>query len=78
WVYANVTYSLDEPVSGAGYYYRIYTAKSFNVSSLLQIATPNELMRARTRATLKPSLLIESFEGDWEKVGKRMVHLQTG
>jgi dienelactone hydrolase len=67
WVYANVAYPLDEPVSGAGYYYGTYTATSFNVSSLLQIATPKELASARTRATRKPSHLIESFEGDWEK-----------
>ena len=67
WVYANVTYPLDEPVFGAGYYYGAYTAKSFNVSSLLQIAAPKELAAAGTRATRRPSLLIESFEGDWEK-----------
>jgi len=67
WVYANVAYPLDEPVSGAGYYYGTYTATSFNVSSLLQIATPTELAAAGTRATLTPSLLIDSFEGDWEK-----------
>ncbi len=34
---------------------------------MLQIATPNELVTAGTRATRKSSLLIESFEGDWEK-----------
>ncbi len=67
WVYANVAYSLDEPVSGTGYYYGTYTAKSFNVSSLMQIATPKELTSTGTRATRKPSLLIESFEGDWEE-----------
>jgi hypothetical protein len=67
WVYANVTYPLDEPVSGAGYYYGTYTATSFNLSSLLQIASPEELAAAGTRATRKPSLLIESFDGDWEK-----------
>jgi hypothetical protein len=67
WVYANVAYPLDEPVSGAGYYYGTYTTTSLNVSSLLQIATPGELTTAGTRATRKPSLLIESFAGDWEK-----------
>jgi len=67
WVYANVAYPLDEPVTGAGYYYGTYTAKFLNVSSLLQIATPKDLATAGTRATRKPSLLIESFEGDWEK-----------
>jgi len=67
WVYANVAYPLDEPVSGAGYYYGSYTAKSFNVSSILQVATVQQLASAGVRATRKPSLLIESFEGDWEK-----------
>ena len=67
WVYANVAYFLDEPVSGAGYYYGTYATKSFNVSSLMQIATPKELASAGTQATRKPSQLIESFEGDWEK-----------
>ena len=67
WVYANVTYALDEPVSGAGYYYRIYAANRFNVSSLLGKASPDQLKAAGVKATLKRSLLIESFEGDWEK-----------
>ncbi|UCE49992.1 MAG: hypothetical protein JSW47_07505, partial [Phycisphaerales bacterium] len=66
WVYANITYSLDEPISGAGYYYGDYTAKSFNVSSILQVATAEELAAAGVRATRKPSLLIESFGGNWE------------
>ena len=67
WVYANVRYSLDEPVAGAGYYYGIYTTESFNLSSLMQTATPEQLRSAGVRATLEPSLLIEDFEGDWEK-----------
>jgi len=67
WVYANVAHPLDEPVSGAGYYHGIYTAQSFNVSSLLQIASPEELASSGTQATRKPSLLIESFQDDWEK-----------
>ena len=67
WVYANVTYPLDEPISGAGYYYGAYTTKSFNVSSLLQIATAEGLAAAGVRPTRQASLLIESFKGDWEK-----------
>jgi len=67
WVYANVRYPLDEPVSGAGYYYGIYIAESFNVSSLLQQFPAADLQAAGVRATLKPSLLIEDFNGDWEK-----------
>ena len=67
WVYANVRHALDEPVSGAGYYYGLYTAETFNVSSLLAIASPRELKRAKTRPALKPRHLIEDFTGDWEK-----------
>jgi dienelactone hydrolase len=67
WVYANVRYPLDEPVSGAGYYYGSYTANSFNLSSLLTVATAEQLDDANSRATLKSSLLIEDFTGDWEK-----------
>ena len=37
------------------------------MSSLLQIASPDELAAAGTQATRKPSVLIESFERDWEK-----------
>lgn len=67
WVYANARYSLDEPVSGAGYYYRQYTASDFNVSSLLMVATPAELTAAASRVTLEPSHLIEDFGADWQK-----------
>lgn len=67
WVYANVVYPLDPPVSGAGYYYRIYNSDRFNLSSLMHMTTAEELKTAGVKATLPPSLLIESFEGDWEK-----------
>ena len=67
WVYANVSYQLDEPVSGAGYYYGIYKAQTFNVSSLLDKASPQQLVNAGVRPSLKRSDLIESFTGDWEK-----------
>ncbi len=66
WVYANVRYPLAEPVSGAGYYYGSYTARSFNVSSSLAIAAPVELQAAGVQATMKPSMLIESFQDGWE------------
>lgn len=67
WVYANVRYRLDEPISGVGYYYGSYTTNSFNVSSLLTVASAEQLASAGTRATLKPSSMIEDFAGDWEK-----------
>lgn len=67
WVYANVRYPLDEPVSGVGYYYGAYTANSFNLSSLLTKATADEIRTSKAQATREPSLLIEDFEDDWEK-----------
>lgn len=67
WAYAHISYDLYESVTGAGYYYRIYTAESFNLSSLFELATPDQLEAASVKATLKPSTLIEDFKGDWKK-----------
>lgn len=67
WVYANVSYPLDKQAKGVGYYYGAYAANSFILSSLLQMVTPEDLKAANTRATLKPSLVIEDFKGDWQK-----------
>jgi len=67
WAYANVKYKLDEPVTGAGYYYGIYTTDNFNLSSKMHIASPDELKASAVKATMEPSLTIETFEGDWEK-----------
>ena len=67
WAYANIRYRLDEPVTGAGYYYRVYTTDVFNASSPVQIASAEDLVAADVKPTLEPSLLIEDFQGDWEK-----------
>jgi len=67
WVYANVLYPLDTPVTGAGYYYGPYTATTFNLSSTMRVATAEQLQEARVQATAKPSLVIETFDADWEK-----------
>jgi hypothetical protein len=67
WVYANVRYKLDQPISGAGYYYGSYTANSFNLSSIMQVASSKKLKESGTIATLKSSTLIEHFKGDWQK-----------
>jgi hypothetical protein len=67
WAYANVLYPLDEPVTGAGYYYRIYTTETFNLSSLVQIATPEQLKTAGVKSTMRPSRIIETFEDNWKK-----------
>lgn len=67
WAYANVLYPLEKPVTAAGYYYGTFTADTFNVSSVLRIASPEQMKAAGVKATDKPSLLIESFEGDWQK-----------
>ena len=67
WAYANVLYPVEEPVSGAGYYYAPYTARTLNLSSVMHAATPAELEAAGVRATASPSLVIETFEDKWEK-----------
>ena len=67
WVYANVIYQLDEPVAYAGYYYRVGSSKTFTLSSLMPILVGEELKGAGVRATVQPSLIIETFQGDWEK-----------
>lgn len=67
WAYANIRYKLKEPVTGAGYYYRIYTVDNFNLSSPIKMATPKQLKSAEVKVRLKPSLLIEDFKGDWQK-----------
>ena len=67
WVYANVLYTLDQTVTGAGYYYGKYTAQAFNLSSRMAIVSPDELKAAGVRATAQPSRLIESFDKDWQK-----------
>ena len=67
WVYANVSYHLKKPISGAGYYYGIYSTNQFVLSSLMEVATAADLKKANIVTTLKPNLLIEDFKGDWEK-----------
>ena len=67
WVYATAHYALEKPVTGAGYYYSIYTAKAFALSSRMLVATPDQLATAGVKATAPASLLIEDFASDWEK-----------
>ena len=66
-VYANVSYPLDEPISGASYYYESYTTKMFVVSSHLHSFAPEKLKEAGVKAVDKPSLVIEEFGPDWKK-----------
>ena len=58
---------MEKPISGAGYYYGTYTATRFNLSSLLTMVRPDDLKAAGAKASLQPSLLIETFEDGWEK-----------
>lgn len=67
WAYANVTYKLDTSVTGAGYYYRTYVANQFNVSSMLNTVTVQQLYTANIQATLQPATQIETFEDGWQK-----------
>ncbi len=67
WAYANIIYALDKTVTGAGYYYGIYTADKFTLSSTMSMAGPEQLKAAGVIATMKSSLTIETFKGDWKK-----------
>ncbi len=67
WVYANVRYQLDDPVEGAGYYYRSYHATDFNLSSLPAMIPASRLQQSKTVATRHATPLIEDFQGDWQK-----------
>ena len=67
WAYANVVYSLNETVTGAGYYYGIYSTDKFNLSSEMTMVTSEQLKAAGVIATMKPSTIIETFKGDWGK-----------
>lgn len=67
WAYANVLYSLPEPVSAAGYYYGPFTADTFNLSSVMGTASPEQMKEAGVKATDQPSRVIEPFAGEWEK-----------
>lgn len=67
WAYANVVYALDKTVKGAGYYYGIYSADKFSLSSTLSMVSPAQLNAKGVVATMQPSSTIETFEDDWEK-----------
>jgi pimeloyl-ACP methyl ester carboxylesterase len=67
WVYANVRYKLNKKVNGAGYYYGIYSADKFNLSSLTSIVSAKELKAAGVKANMQPTVVIEDFQGDWKK-----------
>lgn len=67
WVYATAHCALENPVTGAGYYYGLYTAKAFALSSRMLVATPEQLAAAGVKATAPASRLIEDFASGWEK-----------
>ena len=66
-VYANVNYTLDQPVSGAGYYYGLYTTSDFTISSTLLNVSADTLTAAGIIATDQTSRDIELFEPGWQK-----------
>ena len=48
--------------------------QTFNLSSTMQMVSPEQLKAAEVQATLKPSLVIETFEDDWRE---GVVYLQA-
>ncbi len=67
WVYANVRYKLPSGITGAGYYYGIYTTGSFVVSSEMLMISSEQLKADGIRAVLKADEQIEDFSEEWEK-----------
>jgi hypothetical protein len=67
WVFADVSYKLDQPQTGAGYYYRTYTADRVNLASRMEMVRPEQLKEAGVKIKDGRRVFIETFEGDWEK-----------
>ena len=67
WAYANVLYDLDNPIVGAGYYYGTYETKTFNLSSLLQVISPDKLSNSGTSLPKARDFMIEGFDTFWRK-----------
>lgn len=67
WAYANVLYDLDNPIVGAGYYYGTYKTKTFNLSSLLQVISPDKLSNSGTSLPKPRDFMIEEFHASWRK-----------
>lgn len=67
WAYANVRYEMEEPIKGAGYYYGNYQTQSFILSSLLQLASSEDLQKKAALPKWDSNRLIESFESEWRK-----------
>ncbi|MDB4438188.1 dienelactone hydrolase family protein [bacterium] len=67
WIYANVSYPLKKKVVGAGYYYGIYSADHFTISSPMTMLDSDRLKKLGIADTLKTSAFIEDFSEGWEK-----------
>jgi hypothetical protein len=66
WVYADIAYANDREVFGSGGG-PILSSKTFNLSSLLRMVAADELKKAGVKASEKTDLVIEDFQGEWEK-----------
>ena len=67
WAYANVLYDLEDTIVGAGYYYGTYETKTFNLSSLLQVISPDKLSNSGTSLPKARDFMIEGFNASWRK-----------
>uniref|UniRef100_UPI00261D6C0A SUMF1/EgtB/PvdO family nonheme iron enzyme n=1 Tax=Novosphingobium sp. TaxID=1874826 RepID=UPI00261D6C0A len=65
--FANITYSLPQPVTAAGYYFIKYTANSYVLSTPLQVAEAAALAQANIAQETLVAGLIEDFAADWDK-----------
>lgn len=64
--YASVTYALETPAKGAGYYYAPFTATKFSLSSTLAHWKLADVQANIPSVSDAPSLMIETFSGPWQ------------
>ncbi|MGB1127408.1 MAG: alpha/beta hydrolase family protein [Opitutales bacterium] len=66
WVYADVTYALEESISGVGYSGARFSTDRFHLASVVQMVRADELKASGVVATLRPPEVLETFEDGWE------------
>jgi len=67
WAYVNVEYEAPETVESTNYYYAPFTSDTMVVSSVLTILTSEDIKELAPLASLKPSLVVESFGESWKQ-----------
>lgn len=65
WVYADVSYALDQEISGVGYSGERFTTDRFHLASVVRMVGSEELKQAGVVASLRRPAVLETFEDGW-------------